>query len=110
MRLKSNATTWGCEHEEQVRREYERVAQQQHIDFSISKSGLVVHVSYPFMGASPDSLINYKCCGYGVLEIKCPYSCCDTSFFEKSKYLKDGELALSVYHTYFPGSGTNEVL
>ena len=70
--FKSDSTTWGCRHEEQARREYESIAQTQHIDLSISKSGLVVHVSYQFMGASPDGIINCECCGFGVLEVKCP--------------------------------------
>ena len=43
-------------------------------------SGLVVHESYPFMGASPDGIINCKCCGFGVLEITCR----ETSFREKA--------------------------
>ena len=43
VRFKSNATTWGCEHEDQARREYKNVAQQQHMDFSsISERGLVL--------------------------------------------------------------------
>lgn len=27
----------------------------------------------PFLGASPDGIINCACCGRGVLEIKCPF-------------------------------------
>ena len=105
--FKSDSTTWGCRHEEQARREYESIAQIQHIDLSISKSGLVVHVSYPFMGGSPDGIINCECCGFGMLEVKCPYSCRDTSFREKATestfFLDefDGELALNVYHAYY---------
>ena len=55
------------------------MAQWHHIDFSISKSGLVIHESYPFMSASPDGITKCECCGHGVLEIKYPYSCRDTS-------------------------------
>ena len=36
------------------------------------------------MGASPDGIVNCICCGKGVLEIKCPYSCVDKSFMEAS--------------------------
>ena len=106
-RFKSNATTWGCQHEEQAYREYKRVAQSKHADFSISKSGLVIHESYPLMGASPDGIIKCACCGYGVLEIKCPYSCRDTALKDKSAdytfFLKDikGDLSLSVYHAHY---------
>ena len=105
--FKSEATTYGCKHEEQACRQYECIAASQHVDLSISKSGLVVDPSYPFNGASPDSVINCKCCGFGVLEIKCPYSCCDTSLREKANespcFLdeSDRNLTLNVYHAYY---------
>ena len=109
MCFKSKATTWGCQHEDQACRKYESLAKAEHIDFCISKSGLVIHESYPFMGASPDGTVICTCCGFGVLEIKCPYSCCDTSFGEKTTddstfYLVEqmqGKLSLNVYHSYY---------
>ena len=69
--------------------------------------GLVVDPLYPFNGASPDSVINCKCCGFGVLETKCPYSCRDTSLREKANkstcFLdeSDRNLTLNVYHAYY---------
>ena len=39
----------------------------------VSKSGLVVSTERPFLGASPDGIIQCSCCGKGVLEIKCPF-------------------------------------
>ena len=72
--FKSNATIWDSQHEEEVCREYESMTQSHRIDFSISKSVLVIHESYPFMSASPDGTINCECYGHGVLEIKCPNS------------------------------------
>ena len=39
----------------------------------VCKAGLHVDVQYPYMGASPDGIINCECCGKGVLEIKCPF-------------------------------------
>ena len=57
------------------------------------------------MDASPDSLVYCRCCGNGVVEVKCPYSCRDQSLFEKSNnsqfFLKvgvDGKLFLDVTH------------
>ena len=38
----------------------------------------------PFVGASPDGISKYRCCGHGVLEIKYPHSGCDISFLEKA--------------------------
>ena len=29
---------------------------------------------YPYLGATPDGLVKYQCCGDGLIEIKCPYS------------------------------------
>ena len=34
------------------------------------------------MGASPDGIVQCVCCGKGVVEIKCPYSCRDKTFLE----------------------------
>ena len=57
------------------------VMTNRHPDFSLSVSGLVVNPAWPFLGASPDGIINCTCCGMGVLEIKCPFTCKDQSFF-----------------------------
>lgn len=35
--------------------------------------GLHVDELYPFLGVSPDGLISCKCCGEGLIEIKCSY-------------------------------------
>ena len=118
MQFKSNITAWGCQHEEQAYREYKGVAQAKHTDFSISKSGLVVHESYLFIRASLDGVINCECCAYGVLEIKCPYSCRDTSLKEKSTESTfllnemNGELSLSdsIPCLLLPGAGTTQIL
>jgi len=40
----------------------------------MSDSGLVISPHWPFIGASPDGIVECNCCGRGVLEIKCPYS------------------------------------
>lgn len=39
----------------------------------VENSGMVINPLWPFIGASPDGTITCKCCGRGVLEIKCPY-------------------------------------
>ena len=59
------------------------------------------------MGASPDGVIECTCCGRGVLEIKCPFSCRNTSLLERinesSYFLQqyNGETTLNVYHSYY---------
>ena len=39
---------------------------------------------FPFLGASPDGTVSCECCGAGVVEIKCRYSCKDRSILEAS--------------------------
>ena len=39
----------------------------------IVDSGLVISPQWPFIAASPDGVVNCKCCEKIILEIKCPY-------------------------------------
>ena len=41
-----------------------------------------MHPSYSLMGASSDGTVSCECCGFGVVEEKCPYSCKDKSILE----------------------------
>ena len=45
--------------------------------------GLCVLQPKPWYGASPDSAVFCTCCGYGVVEVKCPYSLRDKSLREE---------------------------
>ena len=69
------ATTWGCEHEAIARMAYIKMASTMHENFEYCDSGLFVSKDLPFIGASPDGIVQCSCCGHGigVLEIKCPY-------------------------------------
>ena len=104
----SAACSWGCVHEETARKAYFDIYRTKHKMAAISKIGLVLHPKYPFMGASPDGLIECKCCGKGVLEVKCPYSCRDKSFSEKMEannvfleQSQEGNLELKKNHQYY---------
>ena len=105
--FKARATMWGCEHEEIARQHYIESAEFDHIELEVSLSGLIIHTSYPHMGASPDGIVNCVCCGKGVLEIKCPYSCVDRSFLEASSEqrffleLIDDTFHLKKEHAYY---------
>lgn len=44
-----------------------------HSDFSIKQCGFYVHTEVPYLGASPDGVVECSCCGAGVVEIKCPW-------------------------------------
>ena len=49
---------------------YLAVNKLKHHDLSVMGSGLVINPECPFIGASPDVVINCTCCGKGVIEIK----------------------------------------
>ena len=38
----------------------------------ISDTGLVIYEELPYIAASPDLEVECKCCGAGLVEIKCP--------------------------------------
>ena len=102
------ATRWGCDHEKYARDGYVEKNSENHCNLTVSDKGLVVNSNFPHFGASPDGFINCDCCGCGVLEIKCPYSCIGRSFLEapkdKSFFLEvsdQGSLSLKRKHAYF---------
>ena len=68
------AVKWGIDNEDQARQQYGEEMSRSHESFSCKPSGLVVNPLYPHLGASPDGIISCRCCGTGLLEIKCPYS------------------------------------
>lgn len=81
-RFSTAATKWGCTHEKSARDVYIKSVQQQHLNFQVRDSGLVLNETFPFMGASPDGIIECDCCLKGCLEVKCP-------FCKKDQYLSD---------------------
>ena len=108
VRYQSKACLYGCKHEDDARKAYTEVMSTRHRSFSVARSGLVLDMSRPFIGASPDGLVQCCCCGKGTLEIKCPYSCRDKAFEEASKdksfYLQcndKGDLLLTKDHVYY---------
>jgi len=66
----SKATSWGCQHERQARDLY---IKDHHDGFTVTDSGLVISSHWPYIGASPDGIVECRCHGKGVLEIKCPF-------------------------------------
>ena len=81
-------------------KKYEPVARQQYIDsckkshrnFKVDTCGLYICDQYPFMGASPDGKVTCKCCGVGLIEIKCSFTYQNV---EPSEACKDDH-----YHLY----------
>ena len=70
----SKSVEHGKQHEPVARGKYVEIMSRQHISFHCSETGLHVYKEYPYLAASPDGIIECKCCGKGLLEIKCPFS------------------------------------
>ena len=69
-RFNTEATKWGCHHEQTARDAYYRYQKERHKNFKVSDSGLFVSTEHPYLGASPDGLVTCDCCGAGGCEIK----------------------------------------
>ena len=76
------AISWGCSHEEQGYNSYRNIMIQNHPDFQLAKSGLIITTEFPFIGAFPDGLVLCSCCGKGCVEIKCPFNQRDNYIFD----------------------------
>jgi len=70
-----------------------------HINVSMNNSGLVINPSFPYLGASPDGIINCDCCGKGCLEIKCPHTLSEGGETRSMSYLFNGHLSKN--HQYY---------
>ena len=80
-----------------------------HEELNITSCGFYVNVEHPFLGASPNALIEGKCCGLGVVEIKCPLCAQESSFTEAANGKRDfcleeccdGKYQLKRHHKYY---------
>lgn len=106
-RFSSAATAWGCEHESVARDTYVAGCKGSHRNFSVKDSGLFVPTSHPYLGASPDDLVSCDCCGCGVIEVKCPFTCRNKDFSEAAESANfclekhAGGFRLKTDHAYF---------
>lgn len=102
------ATRWGCEHEGRARKAYQIEINRFHESLTISDSGLNIDPKWPYLGASPDGIVDCTCCGMGVCEIKCPYAYKNSTIAEaagqKNVCLKKdefGKIHLDKSHAYY---------
>lgn len=99
----SVACEYGQQHEADALRIYSMKIT--HPLFELQWSGLVLDTENPFIGASPDGIISCSCCGKGLVEVKCPFSCRDKSFSEavkeKTFCLEESTFFLKKHHAYF---------
>lgn len=104
--FKAPALSWGIEHEKYARKRYITMSRKKHKYFKCKEAGLTIHNEKFMIGASVDGSINCFCCGFGNLEIKCPFSHRDKNVIEyvsqKDSCLKvvDGQYFLKSNHCY----------
>ena len=78
-----------------------------HIEICLSECGLFLSKHKPFLGASPDSIVDYDCCGKGVVEVKCPLCAEKSSLEEAAKRTQfcldkvDGKFRINRSHSYY---------
>ena len=67
------ALCWGITNEPTACKAYVDKMQALHDEFRYERAGLFINPAFPHLGTSPDGLVSCKCCGEGLVEIKCPY-------------------------------------
>ena len=75
-----------------------------HDELHVNKSGLVLCEDKPHLGASPDGIVSCRCCGNGVLEIKCPFkhrSSPLTTAFADGQFCLDKAYQLKADHGHY---------
>ena len=98
----------GVEHESAAVDEFLEWFVVDHTNIQYRKSGLVVNEKFPFLGASPDGVVECSCHGKFLLEVKCPYRCYDKSLSEAAEQSKtfclkqeNGITSLDKNHAYY---------
>lgn len=107
-KFSSAATRWGCDNEGRAREAYQRNISQFHESLTVSDSGLHIDPRWPHLGASPDGIVDCKCCGMGVCEIKCPYTFKDATISDAAgqkncclKKDENGDIYIDKSHAYY---------
>ena len=85
---------------------FEEVFKERHQNVKVQQCGLFLSKNHPFIGGSPDRIIECSYCGMSCLEVKCPFSIrhkTPTDPNIKFEFLKNdnGALSLKQNHKYF---------
>ena len=96
------AVKYGITTEPDARKKYSKTYKKEHKHAKFTECGLFLHRDNQFLGASPDLIVECKCHGKGIVEIKCPFIDCKPKP-GKPSYLKkvDGKVVLNRSHPYF---------
>lgn len=60
-RFTSATTAWGCQHESDAAEEFLDSFALDHVGITFEQTGLFINENYPFVGASPDGIIQCSC-------------------------------------------------
>lgn len=72
--LNTNAIMYGRQNEIIAKQLFFDMYSHDHVNAKMKPCGLNISVDHPFLGASPDAYLYCKCCGKGLVEVKCSYS------------------------------------
>ena len=108
-RFSSKATSWGRDNEKNGLEAYTAKMSIEHEELRVRSCGFYVSLKHPYLGASPDAVVECKCCGKGVVEVKCPFSAREDVFSKlveqnRSFCLENcgsGKLRLKKLHEYY---------
>ena len=100
---------WGKENEPVAIARYIQHMKMCNKDVTVAQTGLMINTDFPYLGATPDSLIKDISSPDpdGILEIKCPFKYRDVSPTEAAQNkdfyceLNDGTLTLKRRHNYY---------
>jgi len=107
-KVNTKAVKHGCKHEEDAIVTYENEMKKYHVNFVLTRCGIIINKEQQFIHATPDFLTSCDCCGLGCGEVKCPYSIenCDFESYVKKKTaclekLDNGVFQLERHHNYY---------
>ena len=97
------AIIWGQNNEELGIAAFIKTMKPKHYDLKVTRAGLRLDDTHPFIGASIDGLVECSCCQPAVLEIKCPYSIRSGTVAAHGKDLQylTKDLKLKRNHSYY---------
>lgn len=109
-KFSTEATRFGCKNEKVALSNLEIYLKNEHKDVKMKESGLIRSCEFPFLGATPDSMMSCSCCEQDyVIEIKCPFKCTKQTVIELAKtdksfcmeYRQDAKCFLKRDHAYY---------
>lgn len=103
-KLETVATKHGISMEIHAKNKIIEQLKKTHKKCTITDAGLIIDEDFPYLAASPDLVGYCECCGDFVIEIKCPYSICETiPTADNLSYLieSEGNLKLKQTHNYY---------